>query len=196
VSATLLPAASRAAVPWKNGGGVLHEIAASIDRPDAADAFGRYRWRVATAEIAADGPFSAFPGYDRLFAAIAGNGVGLSVTDRPQALLWPGDPPLAFPGEAATSAFLLDGPVRALNVMVRRGAAAATLARHALAAGAVFRLPPGCLAVIESGHVSVSGEASVTAGPLDAVLADPQAPAVLEGLRPGALWQIAIAAAS
>ena len=46
-------------MPWKNGGGLTHEIDRfPMDREP-------YLWRLSQARIEHDGPFSAFPGYDR-----------------------------------------------------------------------------------------------------------------------------------
>lgn len=111
----LLRAADRIATPWRNGGGVTREVAAWP--PGAGlDAFD---WRVSLADVAADGPFSAFPGVDRVLTVIAGDGLVLEIDGRP-APLAPGAP-LAFPGEAVVEARLTAGPIRDLNVMVRRG---------------------------------------------------------------------------
>src|SRR5258707_14720415 len=57
-------------MPWKNGGGHTHEIAA---HPEGAG-MAAFAWRVSIAEIAQDGPFSSFPGVDRTLVLLAGNG--------------------------------------------------------------------------------------------------------------------------
>lgn len=112
----LLRAADRLATPWKNGGGVTREVAAWP--PGAGmDAFD---WRVSLADVAVDGPFSAFPGVDRVLTVIAGQGLILEVEGRATPLET--GAPFAFPGEAAVAARLTAGPIRDLNVMVRRGA--------------------------------------------------------------------------
>ncbi|KRA57281.1 hypothetical protein ASD89_06235 [Caulobacter sp. Root656] len=111
----ILRAADRVATPWRNGGGVTREVAAWP--PDAGlDAFD---WRISLADVAADGPFSAFPGVDRVLTVIVGDGLVLEIDGRPVSLE-PGEP-LAFPGEAVVEARLTAGPIRDLNVMVRRG---------------------------------------------------------------------------
>ncbi len=112
----ILRAADRVATPWKNGGGVTREVAA---RPPGAGMDG-FDWRVSLADVAADGPFSAFPGVDRVLTVIEGDGLVLEVEGR-STRLEPGAP-FAFPGEAAVVARLTAGPIRDLNVMVRRGA--------------------------------------------------------------------------
>ncbi|MBQ0922272.1 HutD family protein [Hydrogenophaga aromaticivorans] len=100
--------------PWRNGGGVTRELLAW---PDPAD----WRLRISVADIAADGPFSAFPGVQRWFVLLSGEGVVLDFDNHGLALR-PGDAPLAFDGAAAPGCRLMDGPVRDLNLMLRGGA--------------------------------------------------------------------------
>ena len=104
-------------VPWKNGGGTTTEIAVS---PEGAghDAFD---WRVSMAEVASDGPFSLFPGIDRTITVIEGEGMELTIEGSEAVVLGVDDAPLDFPGDVQTSAKLLKGPIRDLNVMTRRG---------------------------------------------------------------------------
>ncbi|MBT9552757.1 MAG: HutD family protein [Hydrogenophaga sp.] len=105
---------SAPATPWRNGGGVTRELLAW---PDPTD----WRLRISVADIAADGPFSAFPGVRRWFTLLSGDGVTLDFADHPLTLR-PGDAPLAFDGAAAPGCRLTSGPVRDLNLMVRGGA--------------------------------------------------------------------------
>jgi uncharacterized protein len=112
----LLKAADRAAIPWKNGGGVTRDVIVS---PPGAT-LENFDWRISIAEIASDGPFSTFPGIDRQLAVLQGK-VALTVEGRPPVTLDPTTPALDFPGEAAVESKLVDGPSMDLNVMVRRG---------------------------------------------------------------------------
>jgi environmental stress-induced protein Ves len=113
-----LRASDRTPVPWKNGGGVTQEVA--IWPPTAAlDAFD---WRISIAEVAQGGPFSIFPGIDRVLTVIEGAGLELSVEGLPVALLDDRAPPFAFSGDAVCTATLGQGPIRDLNLMARRGA--------------------------------------------------------------------------
>lgn len=124
----LLRAADYKSMPWKNGGGATTEIAVS---PEGAglDAFD---WRVSMARVESDGPFSNFPGVDRVLTMLDGKGIILSVDGRiPIGLLNTSDP-LHFPGDVPTSCRLIDGPVTDLNVMVRRGSFACDLYRIAI----------------------------------------------------------------
>ena len=99
--------------PWKNGGGVTRTL--------AADSAGR--WRVSIADITRNGPYSRFPGYDRVSVVLSGEGVALrgddaAVSLRPRV-------PTAFGGDALLQSTLAGGPVRVLNLFVRRGEAIA-----------------------------------------------------------------------
>ena len=70
------------------------------------------------ADIAADGPFSAFPGVERWFVVLSGTGVSLAFPGGDR-VIRAGDPPLRFDGGAAPGCRLLEGPTRDLNLMLR-----------------------------------------------------------------------------
>lgn len=111
----ILRSAGHRQMPWKNGKGVTTEIAvfpegASVDSFD---------WRISMANVPESGPFSAFPGVDRVLAVLEGEMI-LSVDGRPPETLGPLSPAIAFPGDTPTSAVVLR-EVTDLNVMVRRG---------------------------------------------------------------------------
>lgn len=97
--------------PWKNGGGQTREL---LRWP----AQGDWRLRLSLADIAADGPFSAFPGVTRWFVVLQGEGVALALPggEHHQHL---GDAPLCFDGAAAPGCRLLGGPTRDLNLMLQ-----------------------------------------------------------------------------
>lgn len=107
------------AMPWKNGGGVTREITC---QPPGAPLDG-FDWRLSIAHIASDGPFSAFPGIDRVITLLQGAGVHLQCGSAgwehrlDQALQ-----PFAFAGEDAIHARLIDGDCHDFNVMTRRSA--------------------------------------------------------------------------
>ncbi|WP_246669190.1 MULTISPECIES: HutD family protein [unclassified Bradyrhizobium] len=113
----LLRAHEHRRMPWKNGGGVTTEIA--VAPPDAS--LASFDWRVSTAEVASDGAFSLFPGIDRTLLLLEGQGMRLQVGDRSPLTLVVGGEPAIFPGDSPASASLVDGPIRDLNVMTRRG---------------------------------------------------------------------------
>ncbi len=103
-------------VPWKNGGGITHEVAVW---PLAAgmDEFG---WRVSIATVSRGGAFSIFPGVDRELAVIEGV-LQLSIDGRPAVSLDGNSPPMRFPGDVPSHGEPHGGHVTDLNVMTRRG---------------------------------------------------------------------------
>ena len=109
--------------PWRNGGGTTRELLAGTDANNGC-------WRISVADIAADGPFSSFPGVERWFAVLSGAGVELTVGGVAHRLR-AGDAPLRFDGGAATTCRLLDGPTRDLNLMLRGASGGMHAARHA-----------------------------------------------------------------
>ena len=105
-------AAHAAPIPWKNGGGVTREL---LCLP--AGSGTEWTLRISVADIAADGPFSPFPGVTRWFAAVAGTGVRLRWPAHAHEVR-PGDDALRFDGADAPDCTLLGGATRDLNVMV------------------------------------------------------------------------------
>ncbi|MER5354001.1 HutD family protein [Kitasatospora sp. NPDC002551] len=117
-----LRAADRPAMPWRNGGGVTREVAGH----PAGSGLDDFGWRVSLADVAAAGPFSAFPGVDRVITLVEGPGMALTVDGTEHVVDAPLRP-FAFPGDAATDCRLLGGPLVDFNVMTRRGRAGADL---------------------------------------------------------------------
>ncbi|MFI6545779.1 HutD family protein [Streptomyces prunicolor] len=156
-----LPASARTAVPWKNGGGVTREIAAWPEGAGMDD----FAWRVSLAEVAADGPFSAFPDVDRTLTVVEGAGMDLTVGGE-RWLVNTRYEPRDFRGDVPTDCRLLDGPVVNLNVMWRRGAVSTVVVPTVAVVRGRLRLGGGALVVALDGAVEVAG---VTLGPYDAV---------------------------
>ena len=96
---------------------------ANKDAPATTD----WKLRISRADIASDGPFSAFAGVDRWFAVISGKGVVLHMpTADGHTLdhhLLPGHTPLHFDGGLAPGCSLMDGATQDLNLMARGGTA-------------------------------------------------------------------------
>lgn len=101
--------------PWKNGGGHTREV---VCQPPGADMDG-FGWRVSIATIAAPGPFSAFPGVDRVILLLDGDGVRLQGQGIDHRLATP-LAPFAFSGDVPLDCALLGGISSDLNVMTRR----------------------------------------------------------------------------
>lgn len=107
-------------MPWKNGGGTTNEI---LVEPGAGD---RYRYRVSIADVASDGPFSRFDGYDRHIVLLEGAGMTLDAGANGRIELLP-FVPHAFSGDWDVTGRLKDGPVRDFNLIVDRSYATASL---------------------------------------------------------------------
>ncbi|MGC0416171.1 HutD family protein [Embleya sp. AB8] len=139
---------------WRNGGGDTREIAAG---PADSTEPGDFGWRASVATVAADGPFSAFPGVDRTITLLSGDGVRLADgegldhrLDRPGA-------PFVFSGDLAVRATLLGGGCRVLNIMTGRGRWAARVLRITTPVA----LPAGHAGVL---YVLAGGGEAVRAG--------------------------------
>lgn len=102
-------------MPWKNGGGVTHEVFA---HPADSDTFD---WRVSVADVKESGAFSRFPEVARTILLLEGRAMQLVVNGEKQDLHAPFQA-LDFDGDADTACHLSEGPVRDLNVMSRRPA--------------------------------------------------------------------------
>ncbi|WP_406087585.1 HutD family protein [Kitasatospora purpeofusca] len=118
----LLRAAERPATAWRNGGGVTREVAGH----PAGSGLDDFEWRVSLADVGSAGPFSAFPGVDRVITLVEGPGMALTVDGTEHVVDAPFRP-FAFSGDAATDCRLLGGPLVDFNVMTRRGRATAEL---------------------------------------------------------------------
>lgn len=168
---TIRPLADAAPQHWRNGGGTTRELLAW---PDPA----AWLLRVSVAEITQPGPFSAFPGIDRWFAVLEGDGVVLA-GERLRA----DGRVIRFDGADAPDCTLPGGPTRDLNLMIRRDRAA----------GRLLRLAPGERWVSDA---PLRGVYTLAAGRLDAPGAPPQAlPAQAlvfrPDARPGEAWCLA-----
>lgn len=112
----ILRATDHKKMPWKNGGGVTTEIA--VFPPDAE--LDDFHWRVSTARVEQDGPFSIFPGMDRSLCLLDGFGITLKVQGRVPFGMTRRYEPFVFPADVPTEAMLMSGPITDLNVMTRR----------------------------------------------------------------------------
>jgi len=104
---------------WRNGGGETREI---IRFPPGAERFG---WRASIATLAQDGPFSAFPGIDRVITLLHGDPVLLTAPGVQHLLTT--QQPWAFAGERALTAKLQGSVSEDFNIMTRRGEWQATV---------------------------------------------------------------------
>ena len=110
---------------WRNGAGLTREIVRGSVGAAPSDA-ASWDWRISVADIVQAGPFSVFPGTDRVAALASGSGLQLLSADgvlRFDAL----GSVHAFAGETPLVAALSAGAVQLFNVMVRRACVRAGL---------------------------------------------------------------------
>ena len=159
----LLKAADRTAVPWKNGGGITHDVIVS----PAGATMDTFDWRVSIAEIAGDGPFSRFTGIDRKLAVLKGK-VALTVEGVEATVLSPDTTALDFHGESAVAGHLVDGPSTDLNVMTRRGRFISKLTKQSAAQPKINSPENLIIALIPL--TIISGNRLIAMAALDALL--------------------------
>lgn len=156
-------------MPWKNGCGETIEIA--IFPPDAdLETFG---WRISSATVASDGPFSIFAGIDRTLCVLSGNGISLSVGTGESQALGPDSAPFSFPADTAATARLIGGPITDLNVMTRRAVWRHDVCRHELLPDDVLTLEASAAQTIvfcQSGNMIAKDRAGVSLVPAGVTL--------------------------
>lgn len=186
--AKVLGPADFQSMPWRNGQGTTTELA----RED--DAAGNLLWRLSSADVVAPGPFSIFPGVDRMLMLTAGGGFDLDFG--PHGRVAPVTPlvPVRFSGDWPAEAQNVRGPSRDLNLILTRHRATATLALHT-ASGCTAPAPAAdrVLFLAIEGHFSLQfGATNYALHPSQLLLMDqpPQTAGHITGT--GALVQIAI----
>jgi environmental stress-induced protein Ves len=152
-------AIERIGVPWRNGLGVQYEIICDGSLPDD------WTWRLSTADITQDVPFSSFYGVTREFCVADGNGVVLNINGvdhrcEPGSIT-------KFRGDNVVAAALTDGPMQALNLMLRDGSTArplqiARVGQHIVRSQVI-------VAIMGSASVEVANQV-VELGLLDAII--------------------------
>ena len=161
MSVEIQRAVDRTPQPWKNGLGVQYEIMCDGSLPDD------WTWRLSTADITQDVPFSIFPGVNREFCVADGNGVVLAINGVEHRCELGSI--TKFRGDDEVYATLIDGPMKALNLMVRDGAKEKHL--QVVRAGGSLVLNSQCVlvSIIEEAILDMStGEVAIDH--LDAVL--------------------------
>ena len=126
---TLLDPAQYRRTPWKNGGGVMIEIAEAGDT-----------WRLSRTSIVDPGPFSDYSGCERVQVVVAGRGLVLQTPDGEIDVRTPFKP-VRFAGETPITSRLEEGPVEVVNLIGQRAAVHVDLA--ILRAGQSLALRPG-----------------------------------------------------
>ena len=108
-------------MPWQNARGMTTELCREND------AAGQLIWRLSEADVKEDGPFSAFPGLDRILMLLRGEGFDLDFGDHGRAEVTEPLVPVAFSGDWLTLAANVRGPSVDLNLMLARGKASAEI---------------------------------------------------------------------
>ena len=152
-------AIERIGVPWRNGLGVQYEIICDGLLPDV------WTWRLSTADITQDVPFSSFPGVTREFCVADGNGVVLNINGVDNRCE-PGSV-TTFRGDDVVFATLINGPMQALNLMVHDGSTARPL-RIARVGQHIIRCQV-IVAIMGSVSVEIANQV-VELGLLDAII--------------------------
>jgi environmental stress-induced protein Ves len=101
---------------WRNGMGASWDIASE---PPGAEEFG---WRFAIARIDSDVPFSHYPETDRIFTLLEGEGLNLDFEGKSSLAVHERFVPHAYACDVPTFCRLVEGPCRALNLFLKRGA--------------------------------------------------------------------------
>jgi uncharacterized protein len=109
---------------WRNGMGVSWDIAAEPPSSGIED----FDWRFAIARIDANVPFSHYPGVDRYFTLIEGQGLDLEFDARTTLAVGRLFVPHAYPCDVPAVCRLHNGPCRALNLFLKRGCWSAEVA--------------------------------------------------------------------
>ncbi len=142
---------ARRPTPWRNGGGATAEIAAFPPGAGMDD----FLWRVSIAAVRDAGPFSDFPGVDRILSVLAGE-LSLTVADAREKRLDPATAPFVFPADVPAWGAPVDGDVRDLNVMVRRGQCTATVERLPAGTAHVGSGDEDWLMIVAAGDMTVT----------------------------------------
>ncbi|MDO6585159.1 HutD family protein [Salipiger sp. 1_MG-2023] len=111
----IYPGVERRFTPWKNGGGETAEI---LCKPEGSG-FDNFDWRISTAKVGQSGPFSTFPGINRVLTVIEGGAMRLTFSDGQIIDCQPDGVPHCFSGETPCVAELRGAELLDLNLMVR-----------------------------------------------------------------------------
>ena len=172
--------------PWKNGLGTTKEIHI---HPEGADAStGDFIWRLSAADVTAGGPFSPYPGFDRVLFLLAGDGLNLELRDMKVSLAAPFSS-IRFRGEDEVMCSLQGGPCTDLNIISSRESISCENRRFPVKSGGkrIFLLGKQTALLCLKGAISAEwqgGEASL--GELDLLLLEDYPSNFLLRCSPGA----------
>lgn len=171
---------------WKNGGGTTTEIV--VVPADGS----RFTHRLSIADVAHDGPFSRFAGYDRHIMLVSGAGMVLDCGVHGRISLAQPLAPRSFSGDWEVHGTLLAGPCRDFNLIVDRAHAASSLDVVRIEAGSGVRPSAGStyLHVLEGSLGEAGAGDTIALGPSDeAVVARTMAVVARAAITPRASGQ-------
>ena len=173
--------------PWKNGGGSTRTLAVEPANASLDD----FLWRISLAEITVPGPFSSFPGIDRIISLWRGPGVVLHSPSWLCRTLDQSCEPFAFSGEDPVTCTLIDGPSTDFNLMFRRDVVRASFTAHT-AATFIHQTVDHCILLCNRGKLRVEGAIQIPALSADHMI---QLPRFCAGLsvvptEPGTLYAV------
>ena len=140
IQLTALDPASFRHMPWKNGGGVTIDIAASMLPGFAPGSWEGIIWRFSRTAIVTPGAFSDLSGYDRQLVLVSGEGLVLGTPVGEIDVRQPFRP-VRFTGETSIVSRLEAGPVEVVNLIGDRSRVAIDLC--CLLDGATHTCPAG-----------------------------------------------------
>ena len=147
--------AAFAATPWRNGGGITHEV---MRVPPLGDSFD---WRVSVAEVDSPGPFSDFSGYRRFMVLLRGSGVRLTFAGgKPLLELRAAGDMAEFDGATAVHCELLGGACADLNFIVSRALQGAQARILRVTEPRTLRVPVPAASDPAAGDPAVGGPAA------------------------------------
>lgn len=121
-------------MPWKNGKGLTSQIALG---PEGSSFPDNFLWRISSAQVNGNDPFSNFIGCDRLLTVTQGAGLSLNGSDLvPRQVI-------SFAGETEIQAELIEGPVVDLGVIFKRDSVRAEMKVLDLSEVAELKLAEG-----------------------------------------------------
>jgi uncharacterized protein len=165
----ILRASEHKTYEWKNGKGsttqlLIHPEDASLDTFD---------YRINTARVTGDEPFSRLPGVRRTMFILQGGGLRLALEGGKHVDITRDSPPFQFTGDSETDAHLIDGPTVDFNIMSRNGYDHVATRVHVISRSELDVTGSLTVLLCYEGSMSVqTDDGAVSLGPMDAVVAD------------------------